>query len=294
YSAAGFGVQSEGSGIIMSADGYIITNAHVVDGSEGIKVILDNDEAFSAKVIGLDVQSDIAVIKVDAENLTYADFGNSDQLEVGERVLAIGNPSGMELAGSVTQGIISAINRNLKTDGGYTMKFIQVDAAINPGNSGGALVNEYGQVVGINSSKIAATAYEGIGFAIPMNEAMEIVNDLIANGRVTGRAMLGFQGIQVDSVDTSRYGIPLGISIQKINEDSDLNNRNILPGDIITKLDNVDIIDFSDIRTVLANHKPGDFVEMVIFRKNNASAKGQYITVPVKLVEANVEKKAVN
>lgn len=285
YSTTGFGVGSEGSGIIISADGYIITNAHVVENSSGIKVIFDNDEAYSAKLIGSDTQSDIAVIKVEAENLAYADLGNSDQVEVGEKILAIGNPSGMELSGSVTQGIVSAINRNIKTEAGYNMKFIQVDAAINPGNSGGALVNAYGQIIGINSAKISATDYEGIGFAIPINEAMTIVNDLIKNGRVTGRAMLGFSGIQVDSVDATRYGIPLGISIQQISENSDLVKRNILPGDIITKLDGNDITDFADIRTVLAAHKPGDSIEMVVYRTNNLSAKGQYLTVSVTLIE---------
>ena len=288
YKMAGLGISGEGSGIIMTEDGYIITNAHVVDGAQGIKVIMDNDEVHSATLIGLDEQTDIAVIKVDAHNMPYANFGNSDETVVGEPIAAIGNPGGMELSGSMTHGIVSAINRTLKMENGYSMKYIQVDAAINPGNSGGALVNEYGQVIGINSVKITGVDYEGIGFAIPINEALIIAKDIMENGTVTGRAQLGIQGIQLDSVTASRYGFPMGISIQVIMPNSDLANKGIVPGDVITKLDGVEMSDFTVMREVLANHKPGDVVKMTVYRKNSVSGKGKYIDVMVKLVDSTV------
>ena len=155
-----FASSGAGSGIIMTSDGYILTNAHVVEKAVGIKVVLDNGEEYSASLIGSDTRTDIAVIKIEAQNLTYADFGNSDQVEEGERVVAIGNPTGMQLAGSTTQGIISALDRAVKSENGYTMRFLQTDAAINPGNSGGPLVNEFGQVIGINSAKYVNEGYE--------------------------------------------------------------------------------------------------------------------------------------
>ena len=179
-------VYGTGSGIIMSEDGYIVTNAHVVSGATGgILVILDNNEEYEAEVVGIDEKTDVAVIKIDASNLTAAEFGNSDELVVGERIVAIGNPTGMNLAGSVTQGIVSGLKRlisvtNEETNETIEMEAIQVDAAINPGNSGGALINKYGQVVGINSSKLSSTQIEGIGFAIPISTAKPIVDDLIA------------------------------------------------------------------------------------------------------------------
>ncbi|MBQ4101214.1 MAG: trypsin-like peptidase domain-containing protein, partial [Oscillospiraceae bacterium] len=169
YAKSNYGTYEKvgsGSGIIISQDGYIVTNAHVIEGAAGVLVVLDNGEEHEATIVGADTKTDIAVIKINAQNLVYAELGNSDQIEVGEWVIAIGNPGGLDLAGSVTKGIVSAVNRPVK-HGSYTLNFIQTDAAINPGNSGGALVNEYGQVIGINSSKFVATDYEGIGFAIP-------------------------------------------------------------------------------------------------------------------------------
>ena len=286
YKMAGLGISGEGSGIIMSEDGYIITNAHVVNGAQGIKVILSNEDVYSGELIGIDEQTDIAVVKIEATNLPFASFGNSDETLVGEPVAAIGNPGGMELAGSMTHGIVSAINRNIKMDSGYNMKYIQVDAAINPGNSGGALVNEYGQVIGINTLKIVSQGYEGLGFAIPINEAMVIAKDLIENGEVTGRALLGFEGIQLDSVTARRYGFPMGISVQAIQPGSDLMNRGVVPGDVITKLDGKEIADFGDIRNVLNEHKPGDVISLTLYRKNNISGKGKYIDTMVRLVDS--------
>ncbi len=288
YKMAGLGISGEGSGIIMTEDGYILTNAHVIEGAQGIKVIMDNDEVHAATLVGLDEQTDIGVIKIDAHNLPYANFGNSDETLVGEPIAAIGNPGGMELSGSMTHGIVSAINRTLKMENGYSMKYIQVDAAINPGNSGGALVNEYGQVIGINSVKITGVEFEGIGFAIPINEALAIAKDLMENGTVTGRAQLGIQGIQLDSVTAAKYGYPMGISIQVIMPNSDLANKGIVPGDIITKLDGQEIIDFSVMREILSEHKPGDVIQMTVYRKNSVSGKGKYIDVMIRLVDSTV------
>ena len=220
-------VYGTGSGIIMSEDGYIVTNAHVVSGATGgILVILDNNEEYEAEVVGIDEKTDVAVIKIDASNLMAAEFGNSDELVVGERIVAIGNPTGMNLAGSVTQGIVSGLKRlisvtNEETNETIEMEAIQVDAAINPGNSGGALINKYGQVVGINSSKLSSTQIEGIGFAIPISTAKPIVDDLIAYGYVRGRVLLGITYYPVSDAVGAMSGYTPGLWVQSVREDMD-------------------------------------------------------------------------
>ena len=206
----------QGSGIILDADGYIVTNAHVVADADGVKVVLYNGEEYTAIIVGSDTKSDVAVLKISASNLTPAKLGNSDQLEIGEDVIAIGNPGG--LSNRVSKGIVSGLNRTVETNLGASMECIQTDAAINPGNSGGALVNEYGYVVGINSSKIAATDYEGIGFAIPINDAKPIIEDLKSYGEVQGRVRLGVEVRMIDSVLAKLNNIPTGamvISVEK-------------------------------------------------------------------------------
>lgn len=261
---------SEGSGIIMSSDGYIITNAHVVKGASGMKVVLYNGEEHDAKLVGSDENTDLAVIKVEASNLTPAEFGDSSQLSVGEDVLAIGNPGGLEFASSVTKGIISGVNRPIRSnDAGYTMNCIQTDAAINPGNSGGALVNEYGQVVGINSSKIAATNYEGLGFAIPISEAKPIVDDLIANGRVTGRVKLGITGVMVDETTARFNSVPVGFMVYQTDAGSDIAAKGVVAGDIITRIDGKDISDRSVISDHIKSFKAGDKVTLTVFRRTS-------------------------
>ena len=264
-------VTQEGSGIIMSSDGYIITNAHVVSGATGMKVVLYNGEEYDARLVGSDDSTDLAVIKIEANNLTPAEFGDSNQLEVGEDVVAIGNPGGLELASSVTKGIISGVNRPIKnSDGGYTMNCIQTDAAINPGNSGGALVNEYGQVVGINSSKIASTEYEGLGFAIPISEAKPIIDDLIANGRVTGRVKLGITTNLVIDETLARYNnVPTGIMVASTDVGSDIANKGVIAGDIISKIDGNSITSLGDLRDYLKKFKPGDKVTLTVFRRTS-------------------------
>lgn len=285
YSSAGaaqlpfFGQQgtqietAEGSGIIMSEDGYIITNAHVVEGAAGIKVVLNSGEEYNAELIGADSNTDLAVLKIEADNLTPAEFGDSSQLEVGEDVVAIGNPGGLEFAGSVSKGIISGVNRPIRSsDAGYTMNCIQTDAAINPGNSGGALVNCYGQVIGINSSKIASTEYEGLGFAIPIHEAKPIIDDLIANGHVTGRVKLGVNGYMIDETLARYNSLPTGFLVIEIDQGSDIASKGVIAGDIITQIDDQNVTDMTVLRDYLKNFKPGDKVTLTIFRRTSGKS----------------------
>ncbi|WP_312644089.1 trypsin-like peptidase domain-containing protein [Hydrogenoanaerobacterium sp.] len=277
YGGSGPIQTSEGSGIIMSADGYIITNAHVVAGASGMKVVLYNDEEYDARLVGRDDNTDLAVIKIEANNLTAAEFGDSAQLQVGEDVVAIGNPGGLEFASSVTKGIISGVNRPIKSnDAGYTMNCIQTDAAINPGNSGGALVNVYGQVIGINSSKIASTEYEGLGFAIPISEAKPIIDDLIANGRVTGRVKLGITGREIDDTLARYNNVPAGFMVYTAEPGSDIANKGVLAGDIITKIDGKDIATLGDLRDYLKDFKPGDKVTLTVFRRTSGKSDSTF------------------
>lgn len=279
---------SSGSGIIISEDGYIITNAHVVSGAFGIVVVLDNDEEYEAKLIGIDERTDLAVIKIEENDLTAAEFGNSDELVTGERIIAIGNPTGLNLAGSVTQGIVSGLNRDitLSTEDGSTisMEVIQVDAAINPGNSGGALINKYGQVVGINSSKLASTTIEGIGFAIPINSAKPIADDLIQHGYVRGRVLLGVTYYPISDVLGAMYNYTPGLLIYFVDEEMDVAAKGIKPGDTITKMDGQDVRDTDSVRAVLDGKKPGDTVELTIFRQS-VTGKTSTFTVEVELAE---------
>ena len=280
----------QGSGIIMSTDGYIISNAHVFMTEEGtlvnsIQVYLDNEESYGAELIGIDVRSDLAVIKIKANNLTKAEFGDSSTVEVGERVLAIGNPNGMELAGSVTGGIVSAVNRNIKSSSsGFSMTCIQTDAAINPGNSGGALVNAYGQVIGINSSKIVANEYEGIGFAIAINEAKPIVDSLVANGFVAGRVKVGITYQEIDKFTAALNDVPMGLQVMSIDATLDVAKSGLQVGDIITKMDGKDTITTEDVTEFLRTKKPGETVKMTVYRITSLG-KSSTLTINVTLAE---------
>ena len=283
-------VYGTGSGIIMSEDGYIVTNAHVVSGATGgILVILDNNEEYEAEVIGIDEKTDVAVIKIDASNLTAAEFGNSDELVGGERIVAIGNPTGMNLAGSVTQGIVSGLKRlisvtNEETNETIEMEAIQVDAAINPGNSGGALINKYGQVVGINSSKMSSTQIEGIGFAIPISTAKPIVDDLIAYGYVRGRVLLGITYYPVSDAVGAMSGYTPGLWVQSVREDMDAYAKGLRAGDIITQIDGQDVRDSATVKGILSAKKPGDSVELTVVQQS-ISGKIKTYTINVTLAE---------
>ena len=262
-----YGGEEQGSGIIMSEDGYIITNAHVVSNGSTIEVVLVDGTSYEAMVIGADSQTDLAVLKVEATGLPAAEFGNSEQLEVGERVVAIGNPGGLQFASTLTVGYVSALNRTLSTgDAGYALDCIQTDAAINPGNSGGALVNAYGQVIGINSAKISATDYEGMGFAIPINDAMPIIDDIIKNGKVTGRAMLGITAAEMSATYAQLYGVPMGLIINDFSEGADIQRKGAQQGDIITHINGKPIYNITSCAEALKNQRPGDTVQVSIFR----------------------------
>ena len=272
---------SEGSGIIMSEDGYIITNAHVVEGATSLKVITSDGETYEAQLIGSDTVTDLAVVKIDATGLTAAEFGSSKDLRVADKVMAIGNPGGHELSSSVTIGYVSALNRAIANNTtGYTMEYIQTDAAINPGNSGGALINEYGQVVGINSAKISATGYEGLGFAIPIDTAQPIISDLIQYGYVKDRAVLGISGQFIDSMTGRFYGLPQGEYVAQLNS-SEAQASGLQVGDVITAIDGQQLDSESTLRSAILSKKPGDTVTLQVYR----SATQQSATVELKLSE---------
>jgi serine protease Do len=264
---------SEGSGIIISRDGYIMTNYHVVqyaDPNSSVKnttltVYLPDKREAKATFIGGDSDNDLALIKINLSDLTVAELGDSSAVEVGDPAVAIGNPLGMEFAGSVTYGVISALNRQLDT-GDVTMNLIQTDAAINPGNSGGALLNSKGQVIGINSAKISITGVEGLGFAIPINTAKPIVEQLKSYGYVKGKPLVGISAQEVTEEISSTYGIPVGVYIVEVTNGGAAQSAGIKKGDVLIKLDGKEVKTMSDIDAVKKQHKSGDTVDAVVTR----------------------------
>lgn len=285
----------EGSGIIIRQDGYILTNNHVIESAlqdnsnkllEGskIEVILPSDvnKKYAAKIVGRDSKTDIAVIKIDATNLPAAELGDSDKVKSGELAVAIGNPGGIEYMGSVTAGIISGINRTIMMENGRELKLIQTDAAINPGNSGGALVNSQGQVIGVNTVKIASTGYEGLGFAIPINEANSIAKNLIDYKYVKGRPYLGVSIDQNFTADVAKqYNVPQGLLVYEVLPLSSAYKAGIHAGDIITKFDGKEVKAFSELEAQKNTHKPGDTVSIEVFRD------GKTLTLTAILDEEN-------
>ena len=260
---------STGSGVVLSADGYVITNYHVVEGATNISVLLTDGRELSARMVGGDKLSDLAVLTVDAQDLIPAEFGNSDSLRVGDTVVAIGDPLGVELRGTMTNGIVSAINRNLTTDG-RTLTLIQTNAALNSGNSGGPLINCYGQVIGINTMKIGdyvnSAGVEGLGFAIPSTTVKQIVDQLTSQGYVSGRPELGIQGVDVPEFYQFYYRMPAGVYVNAVTEGSDAAAKGVQVKDIILAIDDQRIDSTEDIETILYNYKPGDTVEVIIYR----------------------------
>ncbi|RCX12968.1 serine protease Do [Anaerobacterium chartisolvens] len=284
---------SEGSGIIIKSDGYIMTNNHVIanaleSGSNvqtrgsKIEVILPDrkDKPYTARVIGRDQRTDLAVLKIDAENLPAAELGDSDNIKVGEMAIAIGNPGGLEFMGSVTGGIISGINRSITDDSSDELKLIQTDASINPGNSGGALVNSSGQVIGVNSVKIATQGFEGLGFAIPINKAKEVTDNLIEYKYVKGRPYLGiWSNPDYDEAAAKQYNLPVGVLVDKVEPLSGSYDAGIQRGDIITKFGSREIKNLDQLNEEKNKYKPGDKVTMSIYRK------GETINIDVVLSE---------
>lgn len=253
--------QNVGSGVIFDKKGYIVTNNHVVGNNRQVNVALSDGQVVTGKVIGTDAVTDLAVVKIPgSDKLPVAEFGNSDSLQPGETAVAIGNPLGLEFRGTVTVGVISALNRTLD-DVEQQIKLIQTDAAINPGNSGGALCTADGKVIGINSAKIAKAGVEGMGFAIPINQVKAIVSQLISNGHVT-RPYLGLYGI--DKTLAARNGISWdhngGIYVYKIADGSPLGGSDIVRGDYIMQINGKATNSLSELRNVMMNYKPGDKV----------------------------------
>lgn len=270
-----------GSGVIFDKKGYIVTNNHVVSGNSNVNVSLSNGKTVAGKVVGTDPSTDLAVVKIEADGeLPVAALGDSDSLQAGETVIAIGNPLGLEFQGTVTVGVISALNRTLDTID-QRFKLIQTDAAINPGNSGGALVTTDGKVVGVNSAKIMKEGIEGIGFAIPINSAKGIIEQLIATGKVI-RAYLGVYAADKDIA--ARYGYRWdgqeGVLVVRIARNSPLSLTDVSVGDYITGLDGHAISSISDMRGAIDAHKPGDTISLTYTHNGNSE------TIQVMLAEA--------
>ena len=255
-------VEGAGSGVIFRKDGYIVTNNHVISGAKEIIVSLADGRSLPGKLVGADELTDLAVVKVDEDDLPTAEFGDSDDIMVGEPAIAIGNPMGLEFQGSVTSGVISALNRSLEMDD-RVLKVIQTDAAINPGNSGGALVNADGKVIGINSAKIARSDIEGMGFAIPINTVKSIVEDLITSGKVT-RPYLGV-GI-FDKDTAARYGYILnvdkGVYIENVTVHGPAYNAGLRRGDIILSIGDKEVNKVSEVRNAILDSKVGDTIKV--------------------------------
>ena len=260
-----------GSGVIFRSDGYIVTNNHVIDGAREILVSLSDGNTLKGKLVGADELTDLAVVKVDADNLPVAPFGDSDDIVVGEPAIAIGNPMGLEFQGSVTAGVISALNRTLDIQE-RRVKLLQTDAAISPGNSGGALVNADGLVIGINSAKIAADGVEGMGFSIPINTVREIVSQIMENGRVI-RPYLGV-GV-FDKQTAARAGYQLnvdhGVYVQNVRLDGPAGKAGLRRGDVILEVAGEKTDTTAGLRAAVNNHQVGETVEVKFLRQGDTS-----------------------
>lgn len=272
--------QATGSGIIISEDGYIVTNNHVVDTSStssysyyelskatSIKVKLNSetygdDATFDATVVGQDSQTDLAVLKIEKDGLTAAEFADSDQAVVGEFVMAVGSPLGLDT--TVTQGIISAVNRQVESDG-VVYTCIQTDAAINSGNSGGALVNSDGQVIGINTLKLSGSGVEGIGFAIPINSTLDVIDQLIDHKKVL-RPYIGITGININEELSKQENLEIGVYVKSVEDFSPAEKAGVKPGDVIIKADGKDVEDMDDLNEVKNSHQIGETMTLVVTR----------------------------
>jgi len=257
---------STGTGVIMTDSGYIVTNAHVVQGARSVSVLLSDGRSLDASLVGSDPISDLAVLHIEADGLVPAEFGDSTVLRVGDSVVAIGDPLGIELRGTMTNGIVSAINRDVTT-GGRTLTLIQTNAAL---NSGGPLIICYGQVIGINTMKMgdiaSSSGVEGLGFAIPSSTVKEITDQLISQGYVSGRPSLGLSGEAVSSFYQFYYRLPSGMYIESVEEGCDADLKGLEPGDILISVDNVRVTSTAELETLLSNYSVGDSVQIIIYR----------------------------
>lgn len=272
---------SMGTGIIMTADGYIVTNTHVLDGGYAVTVTLSDGTEHEAKLVGADTISDLAVLKIEVTGLTPAQFGDSSGLQVGDSVVTIGNPLGEDLRGTMTNGIISAINRDITYDG-HLMTLIQTNAAINEGNSGGPLINMYGQVIGITNMKAVSTnGVEGIGFAIPTASVHTVVDALIAEGRVSGRPSIGITIAPVSSSALDYYDLPDGLYIESVAKGSDAEKQGVQSGDILVAVNGESVATTYDVNAIKDGLQVGDSMTLTLYRD------GKTFDVTVTLVDTN-------
>jgi len=260
---------ASGTGVILSDDGYIVTNSHVVEGARRITILLTDGREMPAALVGADSVSDLAVLYIDTDKLTAAEFGDAKALRVGDAVVAIGDPLGVELRGTMTDGIVSAINREVSVSG-RPMTLIQTNAALNSGNSGGPLINCYGQVIGINTMKIGtfvdSAGVEGLGFAIPSTTVKEIVDQLIRQGYVSGRPLLGIECNEVTSYYQQFYNLPAGIRVVTVNDGGPADKAGLVTGDIILSMDGTRVTTLDALNGALYTHEVGDTVQLVIYR----------------------------
>ena len=281
-----------GTGVIFSEDGYIVTNAHVIyDSQNGLGLaseieVLVNDNTYTAGVVGYDIDCDLAVLKIAAEGLVAAEFGDSDKLNLGEDVTAIGNPLGLDLMNTVTKGIVSGLNRNV-TINDKSMSLIQTDTAINSGNSGGPLINKYGQVIGINSSKMSSSglgeaSVEGICFAIPSNKVSDVVEDFMTYGYVKGKPQLGISCRDVTEDIAEMYGMPVGVYVIEVTEGSAAEKAGLKKSDIITAVDGVKVKTAEELTAQKNLHTAGDEIELTFMRN------GEEMTIKLTLDEVTV------
>lgn len=270
---------SSGSGVILTKDGYVVTNNHVIEGATIITVKTIAGQSLDAQVVGADERTDLAVLKVESDKeLPYAELGDSAALRVGDLALAIGNPLKEELVSTLTVGYISAINRTMIIDD-RQMTMLQTDAAINPGNSGGALINIYGQVIGITTAKSTGYDVEGLGFAIPVNEAIPVIESIIEHGYVTGRPLVGITGIDVTESIAKTNDLPIGVYVNSVVEGGAADRGGIKPGDVIIKFDGKKIENVDQINSIRDEHAVGDKIKVEVSRN------GKKITCTIELQE---------
>lgn len=268
YNDGPYQESARGSGIILSADGYILTNAHVIDGAKDIKVATNDGDQYEAKVIGIDKKADAAVIKVEPKSpLTAAEIGDSDTAVIGEMVAVIGSAGAFE--NSITFGYISALDREVETTYSSSGKLncIQTDAALNPGNSGGALVNMYGQVIGLSVGGMSHEYYDGIGFAININDIVPIAESLIENGYVVGRPRVGIMYYPVTTELAAQYDIPIGLCVAEVDPSCDVATKDILPYDVITEIDGMAVYDAETVEKAMEDKIAGQTVTLTVYRK---------------------------
>ncbi len=289
-SRAGTALQGTGSGVIISPDGYIVTNNHVIQKANQIQVTLNNNENYTAEVIGSDPKSDIALLKIDAEDLSYLPFGNSNNVQIGEWVLAVGNP--FNLTSTVTAGIISAKSRDLGMDSNVS-SFLQTDAAVNPGNSGGALVNIHGELIGINTAITSQTgSYVGYAFAVPSNNARKIVEDILEFGDVQ-QGILGIRGNQISRLPPQiEVNTTEGVYVSEVEQGSGADKAGMKEGDIIKQIDNVAIRKFSDLHGYIGSKRPDDVVKVQVLRNGEEKSLNvrlsKYETYQIKAIGLEV------